>query len=73
MENDKQKKNEQQLSSTTHWLPIGMCLGCSFGILLDNLALGISLGMLFGLAVGSIFDHASKEKKKPENTEESDQ
>lgn len=65
------EKDEQKVTGITHWMPIGMCLGCSFGILLDNLALGISLGMLLGVAVGTLTDSKQKDvqNKDPGNDE----
>lgn len=72
MEQENQKNGKQQNNSSgiSHWLPIGICLGCSFGLLLDNLATGVGLGMLFGVALGTLFDSKKKEDKTTVNGQE---
>jgi hypothetical protein len=36
------------------WIPLGLVFGTGFGLVLDNLAVGIAVGLVFGaaLAVG---------------------
>ncbi len=41
------------------WMPIGLCLGCAYGLIFHNFAFGIALGLLYGLAMGFI---AKKDK-----------
>ena len=50
-EADTPDKPEKENNSTPT-LYLGLCLGTAFGIIFDNLALGISLGLCFGVALG---------------------
>ena len=47
---DKPEKEKENNSTATLYL--GLCLGTAFGIIFDNLALGIPLGLCFGAALG---------------------
>jgi len=72
---DTQQTNDkhQQGSGIALWLPIGMCLGCSYGLLFDNLAMGMSLGMLWGVAIGVIVDSRRKKNQEGDNDEKEQQ
>ena len=47
-------KPDRESSLSNAALPLGLCLGAGLGTLWDNLALGISLGLLFGLALSRL-------------------
>ncbi|NCC66811.1 MAG: N-acetyltransferase [Clostridia bacterium] len=51
----------------SNWMPIMMCLGlatgCSIGVSADSTGMGISLGICFGLAIGSVLDADDRKKR----------
>ncbi len=46
------------------FLPIGMCLGMPFGLLVDNLAMGPSFGLIVGLLIGTALDRKAEKEGK---------
>jgi hypothetical protein len=56
-----------------YYLPMFMCFGLALGIavgqvLLDNIAMGMTIGLIFGVAVGIGLDSTNKEKEvKPKS------
>lgn len=60
-------KPDDNEENSTLWLPIGLCMGTSlgllFGTLLDNLTMGLCLGPGLGLLLGTVLDAAQRKKK----------
>lgn len=42
-------QSKDKIPDIALFLPIGVALGCSFGLLFDNLALGVALGLCASL------------------------
>lgn len=57
---------KENTESTTHWLPIGMCLGISIGMSIgvatDNVGVGMCLGVGIGSCLGALMDAMQKKK-----------
>jgi len=47
-------KNKQSDAKTVIGISIGMCLGTTFGLLINNLALGMMIGVAIGFGVSKI-------------------
>ena len=51
------KKTQDQISD---WFVIGAGIGIAFGIIFDNLPIGISIGGVLGLVFGDAFSQKNK-------------
>jgi hypothetical protein len=47
---------------TRIWLPLGVAIGSSYGVVLKNIALGIPIGLAIGIAIGAGLDKKQKRK-----------
>lgn len=52
----------EETNYTGAFLAIGAGLGVSYGILFDNLAIGMSFGAALGLLIGAVAESAKKKK-----------
>jgi uncharacterized membrane protein HdeD (DUF308 family) len=64
MENRGNEENKDKGHGLTLGICLGLIIGVAIGTATDNLALWISLGFLFGVCAGIIYDTAHGKSKK---------
>ena len=64
--NETARENAAQHGEEGSSLAVGLRLGTLFGILMNEIALGMMCGVVFGLCAGPVL-HVLKEKKKAED------
>ena len=46
------------------WVPLGIAIGAGWGVALKNIALGLGIGILFGMLIGLGFDRKAKKENR---------
>ncbi len=55
MQDNRNPLSEKNVKGTSTWIGIGIIVGTVVGVLIDNVGLGIALGLVFGAGVRVAF------------------
>ncbi len=54
------QNDEVQIEENEDYFAICLCLGTAFGIVIKDIAMGISLGLIFAICIGPLTDEMKK-------------